>query len=138
MTISYEVVNVGSAPNSKDGDTARAAFRKVNNNFEKIFNTISPTSFSSISSSTNLIDGSGSYLVNSAQQSFSIIFPSDPTIGSSFTFFDERGTFQLNPVTLIFNGQRLNGQVIASLLLNEAFKSYSFTYIGETAGWISK
>lgn len=35
-----ELINVGSSPNSRDGDSLRQAFQKTNNNFEELYDII--------------------------------------------------------------------------------------------------
>lgn len=39
MSITPEVINVGTAPNDGEGDPLRVAFTKVNNNFSNLFTT---------------------------------------------------------------------------------------------------
>lgn len=38
-----QLVNLGTGPNTKNGDTVREAFRKTNLNFDELYTTIDPT-----------------------------------------------------------------------------------------------
>ena len=35
-----QVINVGTSPNSRTGDTLRTAFIKINENFDQVFNNL--------------------------------------------------------------------------------------------------
>lgn len=41
--MTQESINVGTGPNTKNGDTVRDAFIKVNQNFDEVYSTLLPT-----------------------------------------------------------------------------------------------
>ena len=43
-----QVINIGTRPNSKDGDAIRDAFNKVNQNFNELYNLTSVTSLTEL------------------------------------------------------------------------------------------
>lgn len=134
--MAYEIVNIGSAPNSKDGDTARAAFKKVNNNFAKIFEVLTPVNFQEISADTILTDVSAEYLVDTSVAAITVALPSEPTVGTKVSFYDSKGSFTLRPLTIQPNGQRINGAVSGPVVRNAAFTKATFVFISSEAGWI--
>lgn len=38
--MAIRIINIGTGPNTKDGDTIRLAFDKVNNNFQEVYDTL--------------------------------------------------------------------------------------------------
>jgi hypothetical protein len=46
-----QTINLGTGPNTKDGDTVRDAFSKVNQNFTELYSNVQP------SEETSNIDG---------------------------------------------------------------------------------
>jgi hypothetical protein len=38
MVMTKQIINIGTSPNSRDGDPIRAAFQKVNENFTELYN----------------------------------------------------------------------------------------------------
>lgn len=36
-----QIINIGTSPNARDGDTLRSAFAKINNNFDEVYNNVS-------------------------------------------------------------------------------------------------
>jgi hypothetical protein len=65
------VVNIGSGPNTKDGDTVRLAFDKINQNFTELYETVDliggntdPTGIYDINISGNVSSKSGDLLID--------------------------------------------------------------------------
>lgn len=43
-----QIINIGSVPNDKSGDTLRAAFNKVNENFTELYNQLAVASLTEL------------------------------------------------------------------------------------------
>lgn len=134
MAVEYEIVNIGSAPNAKDGDTARAAFKKVNNNFELLFG-----SFYASNEEKNAdfnAEGQVTYLVSTSSSSVTATLPANPPVGTIIRFVDAAGRFSLNPFYVNPNGNRIKGQETPGLMYNESYAFTDFFFAGAITGWI--
>jgi hypothetical protein len=78
-----QTINIGSAPNAKNGDSIRDAFNKVNQNFNELYQSL--LLIGSIDPSQTDIDGGSS----------ATIFSDDSAVdgGAASTIFDENLTF---------------------------------------------
>lgn len=64
-----QIINIGTSPNARDGDTLRSAFAKINSNFDEVYNNVSILLGGSPSEITgtfkgNLVANNGTLLVN--------------------------------------------------------------------------
>jgi len=132
----YEVVNIGSAPNSKDGDTARVAFKKVNDNFDVLFgafaNQVSP-----IDADFNAV-ASGIYLVNTSGGVITCTLPATPAVSTIIRFIDVAGKFGTNAFKINTNGNRIQGQVVSLVQYTDNYTFIDFFYASPSTGWIVK
>lgn len=70
-------INIGSAPNDGTGDTARAAFSKVNDNFAELY--AQGVIASTVTTDTTLTDPDTFVLVNAASGAVQITLPAAAT-----------------------------------------------------------
>lgn len=135
MAETFQYVDIGSAPNAKDGDTARAAFKKVNDNFKILYDAVA--SQVEEKSGNWLAVAQRIYVVDTSENPVTAQLPANPTVGMMIRFIDEKGAFSVNNLTVASNGSRINGQVISSKVHNENFTYVDYFYAGDTAGWIT-
>lgn len=135
-TTHYHVVNIGSAPNSKDGDTARVAFKKVNDNFDVLFSVFA-NQLTQVEEDFDAI-ASGIYLINTSGQVITCTLPATPAIGTIIRFIDAYGKFQTNAFRINPNGNRIQGQTLPQIQYTENFTFVDFFYASPITGWIAK
>lgn len=73
-------------------------------------------------------------LADSSLGSFNILLPSSPTIGFITAVIPNNGSFETNPVTVLRNGNPLQGNT-EDLLMDENLP-VSLVYVGGTTGWM--
>ena len=134
--VPYQVVNIGSAPNSKDGDTARAAFRKVNENFEVLFSVFA-NQLTPVEEDFDAV-ASGIYLINTSGQVVVCTLPATPAIGTIIRFIDAYGKFGTNAFKINPNGNRIQGQTMSQIQYTENYTFVDFFYASPITGWIAK
>lgn len=130
----YKVIDIGSAPNAKDGDTARSAFRKVNENFAVVFGDPSGTI---VNQNTNFIASSyKTYDVDTTLGVITASLPASPERGDQIAFVDGQGNLQNNNLIISFNGSKYQGASTPSITINTQFDFVKFLYVNSTIGWI--
>ena len=134
--VPYQVVNIGSAPNSKDGDTARTAFRKVNENFEVLFSVFA-NQLSPVEADFNAV-ASGIYLVNTSGGVVTCKLPATPAIGTIIRFIDAYGKFGTNAFQIDPNGNRIQGNTTSLIQYTDNYTFVDFFYGSPITGWIVK
>ena len=67
-----QTINIGTAPNAKNGDALRTAFEKVNANFTELYNTVGADN-----PADRLINGSNTVVLNS---NGTVVFPNNLTV----------------------------------------------------------
>lgn len=76
------------------------------------------------------------YPFDTSAGSFNVPFPSAPSTGDVFAGFDEKGTWNINPITLVKNGtDKIEGD-LTTVLKNVENGYFKYIYSGETQGWI--
>lgn len=95
-----KIINIGSAPNSRDGDTVRTAFNKINQNFDELYQQVSaitgvadPDAISNLDIKGSVYADDGTLMIDAASGK---ILPSalPNNTPSSYTFnaiFDSQG-----------------------------------------------
>lgn len=130
----FEKVNIGSAPNAKDGDPARVAFNKINNNFEVLFEASGtvieerPQDF--------VAEGGRTYLINTITKSLTAKLPQAPAVGTIIRFVDTGGNLAVNHFYIDPNGSRIQGQAVPGMEYSDNFMFVDFFYTGSISGWI--
>ena len=59
-----QIINIGSSPNARDGDTTRTAFAKVNNNFDELYEAVELLGYSSGGDGVVSLSVKGSVVAN--------------------------------------------------------------------------
>lgn len=75
------------------------------------------------------------YPVNTTAGAFSLPFPAGPSVGSIFSGFDQAGTWDSNPLTLVPNGDNVEG-ASANVERNVKGGYFRYIYTGPSVGWI--
>lgn len=132
----YEVVNIGSAPNSKDGDTARVAFKKVNDNFDVLFSAFA-NQLTPIDDDFDAV-ASGIYMINTSGAVITCTLPATPAIGTIIRFIDAYGKFGTNAFRVALNGNRIQGNLVTQVQYTDNFTFIDFFYASPSVGWIVK
>lgn len=132
----YYEVNIGSAPNSKDGDPARVAFKKINDNFEMLFSVFA-NQIIPIDQNFNA-EASGIYLVNTTNGVVTATLPASPAIGTIIRFIDANGQFGTNAFQINTNGNRISGQAVGMIQYTDNYTFVDFFFASAVTGWIVK
>lgn len=134
--MSYQVIDIGSAPNAKDGDTARTAFRKINENFAVVFG--SPGAIIVNQTADFSAQAYTTYLVDTTLASLTATLPAAPNVGDVIRFIDSTGKFGTNNFLIDFNGKNLLGNVLVTKTYDTNFKVVELFFAGNSVGWIER
>lgn len=66
---------------------------------------------------------------------FTLLLPASPTIGMRVRFFDKKGNWTTNNLTIDRNGSRIKG-ALANFALNVNYSAAEFVYTDSTDGWL--
>lgn len=82
----------------------------------------------------NTINGD-SNLVNTSSIAITGTLPTSPSTGQQIEFYDARGTFGTNALTLARNAQNING-LASDYVCNISMMRWTATFIDATYGWL--
>jgi hypothetical protein len=88
-------INLGTAPNARNGDSLRAAFNKVNANFNELYNYVGVTNLTELAqdyAAEMFLNGEHegiSVSYNDATNKFNLVVEQDLDGGAASTVFDD-------------------------------------------------
>lgn len=132
----YYEVDIGSAPNSKAGDPARVAFKKINDNFEILFSVFANQIFN-VDEDFDA-EASGIYLINTTHGTVTATLPALPKVGTIIRFIDSNGQFGNNPFNINTNGNRIEGQPVGTIQYTTNYTFIDLFFASAITGWIVK
>ena len=137
-TYNFDPINIGTAPNSKDGDTIRSAFRKVNKYFGVIFG--SPSAILVNQSDDFTAASYTTYVVDTRTKVINMTLPAIPQQGDVINFVDGFGLFSTNNFRVNFSSNKLSGVVQPGGIKSYVtpFKFVSLMFVNSTIGWVEK
>ena len=119
-----QIINIGSAPNSRDGDSIRSAFAKINANFTELY-----TAFRGwrVVRSTYTAQNGDRIIADTSSGSFTITLPSSPTEGFYIEIADG-GDFSAN--NLLLTSVRPVESFNQDIIFDIKGLSLEFVYVG--------
>lgn len=76
------------------------------------------------------------YFCNTTSASFTVTLPASPTAGQQIQLVDYAGTFATNNITLVANGNKINGATSNKDLTTNR-EGVTITYVDSTQGWVA-
>ena len=102
---------------------------------EKLAEGAGGISWQTVKTSDFTAEAGKAYWVNTTSGAISATLPSSPSLGDTIIFGDYASTFQTNSLTILLNGEKLDGSTNSAIIATQG-TVVTLVYIDSTKGWL--